>query len=576
MKIGTRGVLAVIGLSAVACKTEAPGKQTPPDAAAASPLSPEEQLVRVSMALRGMRPSPDDMAWVVDDPSSIRMLAEEYAASEAFVATTEDLFAEVLRMRSIDLALPAKVERDDVVLADLGTSQEVRDALSEESLRIVGEVVRQDLPLTEIVTADWTVLDEVGAEIWASHDYDASVGGIQQVSYTDGRPTAGILVAGSFLLRHESNGGNYNPGRASVLSETFLCDSYAERDIPIEGDLSSPEAVAEAVDHNPACVSCHQSVDPLAAAFSPFRQRLPFNQVNQAYAAGCVDLNANQSCYPVLMYGGPEYHNLWEAMELRPPGYFGADADGLQDIGDHIASDPRFSSCMARRFAAYLTQTSLGDVPAEKVAELQYVLVDNDMNARALAVAVVTDPDFLAASVATDEGLRPTELQIVRPEQLDRMVEDLTGLRLLVALGPDAGDVPLLTNDLLGFRAMSGGIDGETVPLPTHLPTPTKLLTMALVAEEAAGHVVDHDLSASSGERTLLMSVDDSTTDEAAVRSELAHLHARILGMPVSDNSVDVDDALVLWQAVADIDGPVLAWKTVVAAMLQSPEVLYY
>ena len=98
----------------------------------------------------------------------------------------------------------------------------------------------------------------------------------------------------------------------------------------------------------------------------------------------------------------------------------------------------------------------------------------------------------------------------------------------------------------------------------------------ALVAEEAAGHVVEHDLAAGSGERVLLQSMDDSTTDEAEVRAELVQLHARIFGMTVPADGADVDDALALWQTVADADGPELAWKTVIAAMLQSPEVLYY
>ena len=162
------------------------GQAGPPDAAVASPLSPKEQVVRVSMALRGMRPSPDDIAgWsMTPRPSvarrrvrSIRSLCGHYRRPVCRSAAD-----------ALDRApTSCKVERDDR-LANLGSSQEVRDALSEEPLRIVGEVVRQDLPLTEI-GIDWTVPRQVGAEIWARHDYDASVGGIQQVSFTDGRPS---------------------------------------------------------------------------------------------------------------------------------------------------------------------------------------------------------------------------------------------------------------------------------------------------------------------------------------------------------------------------------------------------
>ena len=569
MRPGTRSWLATMALGAFACKTEAPTKTAASDDATL--LSPEEQLVRVSMALRGLRPSTADLQAVRADPTVLRSLAEGYAQSEAFVATTEDLFAEVLRMRSVDLVVPNTIPDTDVYL---GTGVEVRDALAEEPLRIVGEVVRHDLPLTELVTADWTVLDETGAQIWADHTYDTAQGGQQVVSYTDGRPAAGILSTSGFLKRHESNGGNLNRGRASVLSDVFLCDSYSDRDIPIEGDLTDEDAVAEAVLNDPACVSCHQSVDPLAATFIPLRPRLPNNSIAGGYADGCDDPRGFNTCYPVSMYF-PEFEGYWEEAGLRAPAYFGAEADSLQDIGDHIAEDARFSSCMAQRFAAYLTQRDLKAVPPEEVAALQQVLIDSGMSARTLAVAVVTDPRFLSAEVHTEDGTSPTDLQVLRPEQLDRMVADLTGLRLEATVSVH-GDVPILADDLLGFRAMSGGIDGSTVTMPTHLPTPTKLLTMAMVAEEAAGHVVERDLDAPSGSRQLLQTVDRTTTDEATVRAELVHLHSRISGLSVAADSPDVDDALALWQAVAESDSPTLAWKTVIAAMLQSPEVLYY
>ena len=562
--------LLMLGVGLGACKTDEPTSKVSSDAF--TPMSSEAQLVRVSMALRGIRPSTADLAQVRADPDSLQSLAEAYAESEDFVATAEDLFAEVLRMRSIELRLPNAIRGTDVVI---GSQQDVRHALAEEPLRIVGEVVRQDMPLTTLVTADWTVLDDVSSEIWADHDYDTALGGVQVVSYTDGRPAAGILSTNSFLLRHDSDGANFNRGRSSILSEALLCDSYSNRDIPISGALADPEDVAEAINTDPACVACHQSVDPIAATFFSLRNTLSTNQITSAYDRGCEDLPRNQTCYPVSMYFA-EYAGYWQEADMRAPGYFGADAGDLQDVGSHIAEDPRFSSCMARRFAAYLTQRPTEAVPAEEVATLQQVLLDSDMSARALAVAVVTHPSFLAESVHSDTGTEPTDLQIIRPEQLDRMVEDLTGLRLEAAVTLNVGDIPLMADDVLGFRAMSGGIDGATVTLPTHQPTPTKLLTMAALAEVGAGHVVEQDLAASSGDRRLLMTVDRTTTDEATVREELVHLHGRIFGMEVGANSSDVDDALALWQAVADADSPELAWKTVIAAMLQSPEVLFY
>ena len=78
------------------------------------------------------------------------------------------------------------------------------------------------MPFGEIANADWTILDETGAKIWASHTYDASVGGIQKVTFTDNRPPAGILRTGGYLVRHESNGANYHRSRANMIADASL------------------------------------------------------------------------------------------------------------------------------------------------------------------------------------------------------------------------------------------------------------------------------------------------------------------------------------------------------------------
>ena len=156
------------------------------------------------------------------------------------------------------------------------------------------------------------------------------------------------------------------------------------------------------------------------------------------------------------------------------------------------------------------------------------------------------------------------------------MIEDLTGLRLAVELSLTSGETPLLMDDLIGFRAMSGGIDGDTVALPTHLPTPTRLLTLAMVAEEASGHVVSTDLEASQDQRVLLLGADENTTSEGEIRTELVHLHRRLFGRVVDPDGPEIDDVYALWKVVADDDGAEAAWEVVVAALLQSPDILFY
>ena len=53
-------------------------------------------------------------------------------------------------------------------------------------------------------------------------------------------------------------------------------------------------------------------------------------------------------------------------------------------------------------------------------------------------------------------------------------------------------------------------------------------------------------------------------------------LHEDIMGISTDAASEDVDAAWELWNAFAAANDTREAWKTLIAAMLQSPEVLFY
>ena len=74
-------------------------------------------------------------------------------------------------------------------------------------------------------------------------------------------------------------------------------------------------------------------------------------------------------------------------------------------------------------------------------------------------------PTFLA------QGTEPVEymdtlvgLQIIRPEQYARLLQDLTGFEWVVGVQAGQtgyGDVSMLNDDTVGFRSMTGGVDGK-------------------------------------------------------------------------------------------------------------------
>src|SRR6185503_13119134 len=63
-------------------------------------LTPQEHLLRASMALRGIRPSVADMDAVEADPNAIEAVVRGYVETPEFIETMKDLHAEMLLIRS--------------------------------------------------------------------------------------------------------------------------------------------------------------------------------------------------------------------------------------------------------------------------------------------------------------------------------------------------------------------------------------------------------------------------------------------------------------------------------------------
>ena len=122
---------------------------------------------------------------------------------------------------------------------------------------------------------------------------------------------------------------------------------------------------------------------------------------------------------------------------------------------------------------------------------------------------------------------------------------------------------------------MTGGVDGENVATPTHSSTPNRLLMMKVVSLDAASFVVDNDLAQSPSQRTLLNAY--TGVDDAELRSFVQDMHRRVFLENVEIDSAEVDaDVEFLTQAFSISGDEAVVLKLYVAALLQSPDVLFY
>ncbi|MEZ4238260.1 MAG: hypothetical protein R3F59_19340 [Myxococcota bacterium] len=561
-------------------------------------LDPLAHAVRASMALRGVRPTIAELEQVRRDPQAIDALVDEWVQTPEFGEVAKDMYAEWLQVRAdvID-PLPALGPLEGRTLDDMSFS------LSEAPLELVRYVVDNDLPLTDLVTTDVTMADPVVAAAYGLPYDDSDTEHVWQPSHwIDGRPNAGLITESEVWRRHESAGSNFNRLRANLVADVFLCSDFASRDIVVEGGITISDEfqVAQATRTQTECVNCHQALDPLATYFFGFKKQVKRTTVSKSYRANCSAAQVDDPfkpyapadfCYPLEMYS-TEDEDWWMYWDLPNPGYYGAPGTDLEDLGEHIAADPRFAQCAARRFYGWMTQSDPLQVPLPLAEDLQGVLEQSGFSAKALAKAVVLSDSCRA--VASAPGAAPevpaAGMQIVRPEQFARSVEALTGFAWRVDPdheGCDDGDtngtdcwgaVDVMRSDRFGYRAMAGGIDGFAITRPIHQPTPPRELVWERFAEEAAAYVANNDLAEPDhAARRLLTQVDADDTSRAAVAGQIASLYPALLGRFPAADDADVQDLADVWaDKYARSADPAASWALVVAAMLIDPDAVFY
>ena len=128
--------------------------------------------------------------------------------------------------------------------------------------------------------------------------------------------------------RYTTTTSNANRKRANTISRVLLCNDYLKR--PIEFDrninLLDEGAVQDALQTDPACVNCHNSMDPIASYFFGFFSYDPSNPLE------------------VVEYH-PERELLWKEYIGAQPAWYGTPGHNLSDLGQQIAGDPRFVEC---------------------------------------------------------------------------------------------------------------------------------------------------------------------------------------------------------------------------------------
>ena len=415
-------------------------------------------------------------------------------------------------------------------------------------LELIAHVVENDLPYTEIMTADYIMANPMTAYAYGSHigftdlndptdfkparisayyrrnpsmvvkrDLQRGWKVVDPGDLLTDYPHAGILNTTVFMRRYPTTATNRNRARSRWTYYHFLAfdiEKSAARtlDPDVLADTDNPTM------NNPACTVCHIPMDPVAGTYQ-----------NYGNVGLYRDKNGGRDSLPTL-YRAPKdgtvspYQNgdTW-FRDMREPGFGDLKApsadNSLQWLAERIVEDERFARAAVRFWWPAVMGAHLVDPPAESndsdfearrlasgAQALEVESLANSFregfhsgqpyNAKDLLAEMALSPWFRAESIASDDPLREAALgdagvaRLLTPEELVAKTGALTGyvwgrrFRKPFEMGETRSNLHD-PQGFSGYQLLYGGIDSDGIIERTGDMT----AMMAAVAQSHAAEV---------------------------------------------------------------------------------------
>lgn len=429
-----------------------------------------------------------------------------------------------------------------------GARMYTNDAVARAPLHLATYLVENDLPFTEIVTADYMVVNPYSARAYGITDLqweDPLDPEEFQPGRIPGHPHAGVLSDPMWLNRFPTTDTNRNRHRSRMVYWFFLATDVlklAER----------PVDVASINDFNPTvnnvnCSVCHTTVDPVAGMLQNWDEDGSYNPREEGW-------------YPEMWAPGFEKWDL--PYEQR--------TEASQLLGQRIAADRRFATSMVHHMYRGLTgqeplhfptnatdpkyeedllQYEIQDRQFDKIAQK---FIDTNYNLKTVFKELIKSPYFRAKDHTSDDAEKLAEVgelgtgRLLTPELLDDKIVAVTGQRW----ADGDGNPYMLQEDW--YMILYGGIDSDDVTKRIDEPNGIMSGIQYRMANEMACRTTARDFTQTPEKRRYFPFVEPSmaprdqngfTVEEAdaAIRKNIQYLHWHILGERLDANDPEIE-----------------------------------
>ncbi|MGH1342921.1 MAG: DUF1588 domain-containing protein [Nannocystales bacterium] len=417
------------------------------------------------------------------------------------------------------------------------------NGVARQPLELLVHIVKNDLPYTELLTADYTMVNPFSAQSLGADATFANPDDYNEFvpAKLAGLPLAGALTSVVFLNRFPTTDTNRNRHRARMLYEFFLAtDVQALGNRPVDATAITGH---NATLNNPECTICHEVIDPVAGSFKNWddqgRYRLP-----------------EQGWFP----------------DMLPPGFGESqmpatnDQAALQWGVREIVQDPRFAlSAVYIMFEGLSGQKPLtepdnpedenylGGIEAAKTQravfnDIAQQFTDTNYQLKVVVKEIIKSPYYRAynyEAIGLDEDAaqaRRFELEnvgmgrLLTPEQLHRKITAVAGFEWSTEAG---GTGYLLSEDQ--YMTLYGGINSNDIVGRVTEPNGIMANVAKRMANQMACRATPWDFSKPAAERILFPLVEPTMQPEdlngfeipnasSAIRNNIQYLVSRLWG----------------------------------------------
>ena len=535
-------------------------------------------LYRSTLSLAGRIPTEEEVSQIESEgESGLSQTLDVLMANDAFYVRLMEIFNDVLHQ---DKYLPGE---DALNLLDgtdypqrrwhrdlgLDTSSDgpekdlyywlrnsINDGVSQEALRLIVHVVKNNRPFTEILTADYVVASRYSAQAYGVQGQVAfdSLDTPQDASYPEdpndfreisvpGIPHAGLLTSPMFLNRFPTTDTNLNRHRSRKVFELFLDTDI----LAIKG--SRPDEAIDLVSttptlDNPGCTGCHDVMDPVAASFQNWDERGRYRPSRLSSDGWPSDIQPRGFNGKVMPLSGNVDRSL-------------------QWLGKAIAEDPRFVKSMVKTLYIGLTGDEPLPVPSENSTDdeksayaaqrfhlgtIERDFTDSNYNLKVAIKSIILSPYYRASAAVGHSADIVGSARLLTPEMLDRKIEAVTGYQWKRYSSSSSTN---LSKEGGSFNQLYGGIDSDSVTTRITQPNGLMSSTQQLIATQMSCYVATKDLFYPRTQRKLFPFVamdmapedSDGITDTAAIsaiKKNIAHLHWTFFGERIDEESAQV------------------------------------